>query len=470
MDVFKQAYSTDIQSEELFALLNEEAMLHGKTVGDLLDDSEDAGRLSKLMGRPQREVEEFIQTLEDGTAVPEDALGDLECDMTISTGLPSLDLQLGGGIHVGEVTEIFGASGCGKSHIISQLASYCTSIPGRECLYICTESFLETKRLKKMADSISAPLDDISYIYCPDLESQDHILFTQLPIKLNQLSNPRLIIIDSIAQHLRREGAMVTSTYLESKIEQQESKLEDAEDYTVIKEYHDQMRRRLSRSRTYANRSNKSYYLLLLYRHLSRLSIQHKCAIVAVNQVSDYTNVAGDPELYEEPDDPLNLEFQNAVIAGWKPKNLYEYFDASNFRVLVNTNDEKMIQFELDIINANKNEFISGGQSSENELSLLDKLNNINDGGCVRRVPALGYSWGKRVQNRILLLKNYKPAHLAENAGDDSGIEDGVHISAVKEWKIERYAKIVSASLIDTNFPRIPFEITPNGVVELPCD
>ena len=78
----------------------------------------------------------------------------------------------------------------GKSHFLFQLLSNC----GKEFqlakhIYI-DRIILETKRLKdfigRNSSNIDTDLDRISYIFCQDLESQDHILFTQLPLKLIQ--------------------------------------------------------------------------------------------------------------------------------------------------------------------------------------------------------------------------------------------------------------------------------------------
>lgn len=106
-----------------------------------------------------------------------------------------------------------------------------------ENVHISTESFLETKRLKDfLGSNKKSDLDLISYIHCQDLESQDHILYTQLPLKLSQNNGKtKLVVIDSIAQHFRREDSIMNSTYLKQKIESQESELADDKMFENIK-------------------------------------------------------------------------------------------------------------------------------------------------------------------------------------------------------------------------------------------
>jgi len=41
---------------------------------------------------------------------------------TFSTGCPIIDQTLGGGIRLGQITELYGESGCGKTQICIQLS------------------------------------------------------------------------------------------------------------------------------------------------------------------------------------------------------------------------------------------------------------------------------------------------------------------------------------------------------------
>lgn len=467
MDVFKQISPNEIKTTDNFLSLTGILLAYGKTVGDLVGDYNDAGRLSKLLGRSIREVDDYLHALNEEISVPEDDLSIITRTDTIPTGLPSLDDQLGGGIPIGTVTEVFGASGCGKSHLLSQLAVNSVTEEANECIYICTESFLETRRLKEISDHVNGLLDTISYIYCPDLESQDHILFTQLPTKLQQSPKAKLVIIDSIAQHLRREGAVITSTYLNSRIKKQVDILSEYDDYDKIKVYHDQMLKKLSRSQKYANRSSKSYYLLLLYRHLTRLANEHQVAIVVVNQVSDHTVTPGESNLYEETDDAFNLDFQNSIIAGWENKKIYEHLTSFQSSVIVNSNDEFMLQYELENSVANPHKLVgTAGQKREYQISLIEKLNNLKNGGSSKQVPTLGHIWGKRITTRILLLKSYKPILTELDTQLENELSDT--LPTLKSWEVERFAKVVSKTLgIYNDHPKVRFEIINTGLKQI---
>ena len=41
---------------------------------------------------------------------------------TFSTGCPIMDQTLGGGIRLGQITELYGESGCGKTQLCVQMA------------------------------------------------------------------------------------------------------------------------------------------------------------------------------------------------------------------------------------------------------------------------------------------------------------------------------------------------------------
>lgn len=79
-------------------------------------------------------------------------------------------------------------------------------------LYISTESALPVTRLSQLLRSHTVlqnadpkpTLDAVHSIVTPDLESQDHILYFQVPVAIKQFGI-RLIIIDSIAANYRAE-------------------------------------------------------------------------------------------------------------------------------------------------------------------------------------------------------------------------------------------------------------------------
>ena len=61
-----------------------------------------------------KEINDYYRNLKKDLQVDPTSVNSLLDSEFISTGLPSIDRELGGGIPIGEVTEIFGASGCGN--------------------------------------------------------------------------------------------------------------------------------------------------------------------------------------------------------------------------------------------------------------------------------------------------------------------------------------------------------------------
>ncbi|KAF2084724.1 P-loop containing nucleoside triphosphate hydrolase protein [Saccharata proteae CBS 121410] len=137
---------------------------------------------------------------------------------TISTLDEGLDVELGGGIPAGFVTEITGESGAGKTQfLLTLLLSSQLSAPhglSRAAVYISTEAALATTRLAQLLKTHprlaalppkSKPsLSRILGIQTPDLESQDHILRYQLPVAI-QKHDVGLVVLDSVAANYRAE-------------------------------------------------------------------------------------------------------------------------------------------------------------------------------------------------------------------------------------------------------------------------
>lgn len=178
----------------------------------------------------------------------------------ISTLDHGLDAALGGGVPVGCVTEFAGESGAGKTQL---LLSLCLAVqlpaprgPGKQAVYISTESGLATQRLKQMmasnpvlADVDDPPsLDNIFITLTPDLESQEHILEYQVPVLLSR-HRVGLLVIDSVAANYRAE-----------------------------------FERRGSHGSNMAARSAELVRLGALLRDLAR---RHGIAVVVANQVAD---------------------------------------------------------------------------------------------------------------------------------------------------------------------------------------
>jgi RecA/RadA recombinase len=115
----------------------------------------------------------------------------------ISTGSTALDSMLGGGVRAGMLTNIFGASGTGKTQLCFQLCVNCAKPKKKNGLESdvffmdCTNTF-RPERISQMAQYSDALLDRI-YV------AKVHSSMDQLEaIKRIPTSNAKLIIIDNI--------------------------------------------------------------------------------------------------------------------------------------------------------------------------------------------------------------------------------------------------------------------------------
>ncbi|CAK9439653.1 uncharacterized protein LODBEIA_P37530 [Lodderomyces beijingensis] len=556
MDDCKQLGSNDFTSSQNFPFLVSLLQSQGKFIADIIpstgDSQELAQNLSRLLSRPTREIEEYFKCLNDDLSVSPSNIDELFDDGggCISTGLPEVDRDLGGGIAAGEVTEVFGASGCGKSQFLYQILHNCMlRFPQSKPILVATESFMESKRLESIfksdkSESVTTKLDRTSYIYCPDLESQDHILFTQLPIHLSQnQGETRLLVIDSIAQHFRREDAVSHATAFKKKLHAQAELLAEDPEFTnnILPKQRNQMKSMSSKSAKYAMRSAKASYLCQIYRHLIRLARQFKIAIVVVNQVSahtmDYDNGKGEWDNVIEEDllYPLNLDFQTLVSSGWDPKVVSKHLPTSS--VQVNERDLELLDLELAETEKNsdpveqarkRQRTNAGGHAVDdpryNRVNLVDlvasqrdlilKAHDLRNKNTKKLVPTMGYTWSSRIQNRIMLMKTYKPVlksedeirkEIADSSDDDNNIttdsvsvdpetgltfaslcqgfnrskkqqnadhknteppsgQNQTRLSIVKGWQVERFAKVVLSSTVVKTGRICGFKIEDDGL------
>ncbi|KAK2750370.1 hypothetical protein FQN57_003850 [Myotisia sp. PD_48] len=135
----------------------------------------------------------------------------------ISTLDPILDAALDGGISTGYLTEVTGASGSGKTQfLLHLLLSVQLELPlglSKRAIYVSTESDLSTSRLSQLLQDhpvlralpSNAPqqfLNNILSVTAVDLETQDHVLYYQVPVAISRY-NVGLVIIDSITANYR---------------------------------------------------------------------------------------------------------------------------------------------------------------------------------------------------------------------------------------------------------------------------
>lgn len=517
MDSFKQVGNAGHKLESEFPTLKALSEVHGLSIVDtaIYKDQRKLQDLSKQVGRSIFEVEEFLnaitKVLEEGA--PEvDILWDTlkEC---IPSGLRDLDVQLDGGIPIGELTEVFGSSGCGKSQFLLQLAvnSQQGGLKGaKKCIYISTEANLETRRLEDMIEfrNDDTLMDNILHIYCEDLENLDHILFTQLPVILErERGHIRSIIIDSIAHHLRQSNIISNISHLIEKLTEQEARLMDVPNYGEILEKNRHQLKKFFRSdTTYQNRSTKKLYLMLLQQHLATIAHDNSLAVIIANQVSDQPDNDMKLSQYEGIEDALNYDFQLGAFAGWDNGTIMNYqqrfFDSHH----IDTNDEGQIfaQLQQNLAMTNKKRKTQedldpryhNNMQSEYK-TLVEKLHLRINCETKKTIPVLGYVWARRIGLKLLLMKAYKPIindaelavdpetglnynELCEGFNVTTQIEQGKRRveqpsgprtveSTVDGWMVERFIKVVSSQSGLENFNntclKIPFEIKKEGLV-----
>ncbi|XP_076269359.1 DNA repair protein XRCC3-like [Rhynchophorus ferrugineus] len=135
----------------------------------------------------------------------------------ISTGCPTIDKTLQGGVPSHGIIEIYGASGVGKTQFCLQMALQ-VQLPlelggkQREAVYIGTEDVFPSRRLKQLVEiynnrhNFNKCFKDHIYIeHLAEPKKMLECLSTNLP-KLMSHKNIGIIIIDSIAGIFRSEN------------------------------------------------------------------------------------------------------------------------------------------------------------------------------------------------------------------------------------------------------------------------
>ncbi|KAJ1651745.1 DNA repair protein rhp57 [Dispira simplex] len=165
----------------------------------------------------------FIQGLR---IAPTTAKALLDDNKQLTTGDPTLDRALRGGIPTRGITELSGGSASGKTQLCLQLCltvQLPRSLGGLagSAIYFSTEDAFPSRRLFDMIDAFRtryAPYRSTSWdpathpwgeqvllSHLPDLETQEHLLLFQLPVLLAKHS-VKLVVIDSITANYRSES------------------------------------------------------------------------------------------------------------------------------------------------------------------------------------------------------------------------------------------------------------------------
>lgn len=516
MDLFKQLNSSSGSLFEKFPTLSAKLEDNGITVVDILasqcsSSNYNLQNLAKKTGRSVRELEEYAHHLEKQVCMSLN-LKSLQMNTNISnlhlsTGLEILDKELGGGIPKGQLTEIFGESGSGKSQFLLQLcANTVKSSPWAQCIYIATESPFESRRLANMLVDFDqnlekAFMDRIFCIYCQDLEHQDHAIFTQLPTLLSHYEGKiDTVIIDSVSHHLRREEAITNASYLNNIIRNQESYLKHVNGYSEIKEKN---RRQLGyffkSSPKHRKKISKTYYISSLYRHLSQLARDFNIAIVSANQVSDHAQTTFS-DSSKTCTSSLDLDYQIGQISGWDAKTICEHnvglviqppckISADHNDILAVMNRSECAHKHRKLAKDNDDALYL----ERKDLQYREMIETFNRKNVETRkkVPALGYQWSKLIMHRLLFMKRYAPIIQERNCNkkllseeersidNDRFNSENYYTSLqclrrlLSGWRIERYIKVVGTLYeglkLDSNEKdlKIPFKVEKHGVVSI---
>lgn len=372
----------------------------------------------------------------------------------VPTGILTLDNVLCGGFQQGEITEVFGASGSGKSQLLLQVALKAQSEQNArhrvDPIFISTEAALETRRLCEMVGHDtqlqSKALERIFYAYCQDEEIQDHIILTQLPSKLHSARewnrNGRLVIIDSIGHHFRSRNSFLNNLlYLRNYIGQQEAMLDEISAYSFVKTtFAKQTEKYFMGHTSFRNRSSKKLYLFSLYRSLSKLAKKYDVAFVLANQVSDRFDDACNDNLHDTTIelDPLAVAEQEGSYSGWN-----SFSPALRHTEHLQSDDAQGLRKRL------KLEAVFSAPPLHRDPP--------------KKIPSLGVLWARLSGTKVLLWKSYTSWE------DNSRILRHLNMSSDADFSVKcnlsRQARVVSPFLrshLDTH----GFMISEKGLFE----
>lgn len=109
---------------------------------------------------------------------------------TISTGSRAIDALLGGGIHTGMITDIYGESGSGKSQLCFTLSANCAK-EAASALFIDTAGTFRPERIVEISGSQLA-LEKITFIRAFTTIDQTNATKKILEVR------PTLVVVDSL--------------------------------------------------------------------------------------------------------------------------------------------------------------------------------------------------------------------------------------------------------------------------------
>jgi DNA repair protein RadA len=125
---------------------------------------------------------------------------------TFSSGSKGIDGLLGGGYRVGELVEVFGASGSGKTQLAMQ-ATLSVTTAGHTCAYVDTEGTFRPERLSAMARRRGLDSDLLlSRIYHIRAEDTDRQVESAAAIMRGpKFEDCRMVVVDTLTKNFTLE-------------------------------------------------------------------------------------------------------------------------------------------------------------------------------------------------------------------------------------------------------------------------
>lgn len=405
----------------------------------------------------------------------------------ISTLDPVIDNLLDGGIRTGQITELTGEAGAGKTQFLLSLLLAVQLPPphgtGRNALYISTEASLSTRRLTQMLKdnpiltSKSIPfserpsLDNITSTTTPDLESQEHILTYQVPVQVER-RNIGLIVLDSVAANYRAE--------FDRSVRNDSGALGTASEGG---------RGGRSVSQNMGARSAELVRLGMLLRDLAR---NHDIAVVVSNQVADRFDRAGAPTLPRNP--PSGYAKNAAAVGGGGPRRHHESSPLAARSKDPNQPPLPHVEPTSSMAGALPASSMSYGDIGEDEPPPqtrpppppMDEISHLPAPPALNfdhqqrwftgwgdepwpsstqslKTPSLGLVWASQIACRIALIKAPRYGKSRYSIDDDAG---GPATPMLKTWR--RWMKVVFAPHVASTGPGLEgaaeFEINMGGL------
>lgn len=146
------------------------------------------------MSKEDKQLQEVLKTIHkkygEGSLIDYGTVDKIEPVETISTGLATLDLILGGGVPKGRIMEVYGPYSSGKTTLALQMLAKCQQA-GKRVAFIDVENALDPEYAEKMGL-------DMSKLLLSQPDSGEAAM--DIVEKLCQSNQVSCIVVDSVAQ------------------------------------------------------------------------------------------------------------------------------------------------------------------------------------------------------------------------------------------------------------------------------